>query len=307
MKQKIIKAFASSLTILMLMSVYSFSAEEINAIIPVERFDEKTLVSVLQTDSVEIYYHTDLLGKIFTPDACYSFSRVADSFIVSYIDGRKETMQADGLLYLQLCANPEVLQIESDSIKYILYQCTWGFQYTIYSESTLIESDFPFPCLISNDRDNSAIWHVTIADSEDQYTPYWLFLQNIREIDKVKSVWIDGIRFMDNEPQFTLSVNETARLFLRETGVFGDANQDGDLNVKDAQEALVAAGDIRIGLTPQISAEGISAADVDGDGQVTVKDAQYILVYYANTRAEIECSWQSVTGNPNAPAESNLI
>ena len=89
-------------------------------------------------------------------------------------------------------------------------------------------------------------------------------------------------------------------------GVFGDANKDGEMNVKDAQAALTAAGDIRIGLTPQISTDGIAAADVDGDGTLTVKDVQYILIYYANTRAEIECSWRSVTGNPNAPAESNL-
>ena len=70
--------------------------------------------------------------------------------------------------------------------------------------------------------------------------------------------------------------------------------------------ALIAAADIRLGLEPKISAEAISIGDVDGDGKLTVKDSQYILIYYANTRASIECSWQSLTGNPNAPAESNL-
>lgn len=93
---------------------------------------------------------------------------------------------------------------------------------------------------------------------------------------------------------------------MLETGVFGDANQDSKLDVKGAQEALVSAGDIRIGLDPQISAKGIAAVDVDGDGTLTVKDAQYIMMYYANTRAEIECSLRSLTDNPSAPAESNL-
>ena len=87
---------------------------------------------------------------------------------------------------------------------------------------------------------------------------------------------------------------------------FGDVNADGDVELKDAMAALKEAADQRIGLESSLVYEQRVLADVDGDGQVTVKDAQYILVYYANTRAEIECSWQSVTGNPNAPAESNL-
>ena len=105
---------------------------------------------------------------------------------------------------------------------------------------------------------------------------------------------------------FEVAENGEKRYMETKKPVFGDVDGDGEVTAKDAQAALSAAGDIRLGLTPQISTEGIAAADVDGDGTLTVKDAQYILMYYANTRAEIECSWQSLTGNPNAPAESSL-
>ena len=129
--------------------------------------------------------------------------------------------------------------------------------------------------------------------------------QRLEERTDIASATLNA-SFLDSVENFGTIGIQVISLKHYGTGIFGDANQDGDLNVKDAQAALSAAGDIRLGLTPQISAEGIAVADVDGDGTLTVKDAQYILMYYANTRAEIDCSWQSLTGNPNAPAQSNL-
>ena len=88
--------------------------------------------------------------------------------------------------------------------------------------------------------------------------------------------------------------------------VFGDANGNHQIDSKDSLAALKAAADLRIGLTPALSAERITLSDVDGDGTLTVKDAQYILIYYANTRIGYDCDWRTLTGNPDAPAESNL-
>lgn len=88
--------------------------------------------------------------------------------------------------------------------------------------------------------------------------------------------------------------------------VYGDVDGDSSVTVKDSLAVLKAAGDIRLGLEPALTAEQIQIADVDGDGRCTVKDAQYILVYYSNTRLQIECSWAGLTKNPNAPSESNL-
>ena len=87
---------------------------------------------------------------------------------------------------------------------------------------------------------------------------------------------------------------------------FGDVNADGDVELKDAMAALKEAADQRIGLESALVYEQRQLADVDGDKKVTVKDAQYILIYYANTRVGIATGWRTLTGNPNAPAESNL-
>ena len=101
--------------------------------------------------------------------------------------------------------------------------------------------------------------------------------------------------------QSTTTTTAPVKKFL-----FGDVNQDDLVNVKDSQAALIAAGNVRLGLEAGITDEQLGIADVDGDGRCTVKDAQYILIYYANTRTGTECSWRSLTGNPKAPDYLNL-
>ena len=90
------------------------------------------------------------------------------------------------------------------------------------------------------------------------------------------------------------------------SGLFGDVNQDGRIDVHDADTFYHACADIRIGLREPFSDELFALVDVDGDGRLTYRDMNYILMYYANTRIGIECSWRSLTGNPNAPSQSNL-
>ena len=158
-------------------------------------------------------------------------------------------------------------------------------------------------------------WEVTLSGSEKEWytirkTGYDLYEVPLEEYLTVE----DAIREQLGYAPFRVWYPEELEILPQVTyypdpaeETFGDADQDGEVNIKDAQAVLTAAGDLRLGLDTGLTELQLRAADVDGDGQVTVKDAQYILVYYANTRAEIECSWQSVTGNPNAPAESNLI
>ena len=88
--------------------------------------------------------------------------------------------------------------------------------------------------------------------------------------------------------------------------LFGDVNESGDADIKDVMAALQAAGDLSIGLEPELTAGQLLHADADGDGEVTAKDAQYLLIYYGNTNSGIACDWRSITGNPLAPDYSNL-
>lgn len=88
--------------------------------------------------------------------------------------------------------------------------------------------------------------------------------------------------------------------------VFGDVNGNGTVEATDATLALQCAGDLSSGLGTALTAAQRATADVDGSGSVTQKDAQYILIYFGNTNAKIACTWRSLTGNPNAPANSNL-
>ncbi len=105
---------------------------------------------------------------------------------------------------------------------------------------------------------------------------------------------------------FEVAENGEKRYMETKTPVFGDVDGDGEVTAKDAQAALTAAGDIMAGLDSSLVSEQLTIADVDGDGEVTAKDAQYILIYAGNTNSEIACTWRSITGNPNAPDESNL-
>ena len=91
-------------------------------------------------------------------------------------------------------------------------------------------------------------------------------------------------------------------------GLFGDVNGNGKVEATDSMITLIAAGDIMAGMEDKVklTESQLKIADVDGDGTVTQKDAQYILMYFGNTNSEIECTWRSMTNNPNAPDYSNL-
>ncbi len=88
--------------------------------------------------------------------------------------------------------------------------------------------------------------------------------------------------------------------------LFGDVDRNGSVNSLDALAALKAAAALLSQLTPELDDAQMGIADVDGSGVVTVMDAQYILRYYANTTSGLACNWRELTGNPNAPAYSNL-
>ena len=88
--------------------------------------------------------------------------------------------------------------------------------------------------------------------------------------------------------------------------IFGDVNGNGKVEATDSLITLIAAGDQMAGNPVKLTESQLKIADVDGDGAVTQKDAQYILMYFGNTNSEIECTWRSLTHNPNAPDYSNL-
>lgn len=75
----------------------------------------------------------------------------------------------------------------------------------------------------------------------------------------------------------------------------GDYNDDGIIDVTDAQTVLQVYADQLGTGTLDITEEQFMAADVDKDGEITVMDSQLILLYYAyNELAGIETTWEQL-------------
>ena len=68
------------------------------------------------------------------------------------------------------------------------------------------------------------------------------------------------------------------------TGIYGDVNGDGVVNITDALYVAQYLEGTRI-LTPC----QLIAADVDGDGIITATDAQYIASYITGTQPYGKC------------------
>ena len=81
--------------------------------------------------------------------------------------------------------------------------------------------------------------------------------------------------------------------------LLGDVNEDGEVNVSDAQLALVEYVATMSGKTGSFTDRQVRAADVNGDGRVTVEDAQFILLYYVrNTLSKQTVTWEILLRKP---------
>lgn len=90
-------------------------------------------------------------------------------------------------------------------------------------------------------------------------------------LDEYNKVWE-----ITESPKQILDLNETAS-----TGVLGDINQDGKINMKDARTALKAA----VG-SETLKEEQKKLGDVDNDGKIGMKDARLILKYAVGSITE---------------------
>lgn len=77
--------------------------------------------------------------------------------------------------------------------------------------------------------------------------------------------------------------------------LLGDVNDDGEINIEDAQITLIAYAQDVAGLENNLSEKQILAADINSDQSITVEDAQTILIYYVrNTISGISTSWEEL-------------
>lgn len=90
-------------------------------------------------------------------------------------------------------------------------------------------------------------------------------------LDEYNKVWE-----ITESPKQILNLNENAP-----SGGFGDINEDGKINMKDARIALKAA----VG-SETLNEEQQKLGDVDNDGKVGMKDARLILKYAVGSITE---------------------
>ncbi len=84
------------------------------------------------------------------------------------------------------------------------------------------------------------------------------------------------------------------------TGLKGDADNDGDVDVADVQEVLsyyaaISAGmDYMFGSNEEEHNYIFPYADVDEDGDITITDAMLILTYYSRRAAGMNPTWDEL-------------
>lgn len=78
-------------------------------------------------------------------------------------------------------------------------------------------------------------------------------------------------------------------------GMLGDVNGNLEVDVVDAQLALIAYSERLVGQPDGFTKQQTFAADINADGDITVEDSQFILNYYAwNVLAEVPTAWDAV-------------
>ncbi len=97
---------------------------------------------------------------------------------------------------------------------------------------------------------------------------------------------------------------ETSETIIRFTDIsmptYGDANDDGYIDLSDSQCVLKYYADAAAGLDPLFAEDPdynsmlFTYADVDFDGVITLDDAAYILRYYAQSAAGMYPSWDDI-------------
>ena len=117
-------------------------------------------------------------------------------------------------------------------------------------------------------------------------------------VDLSKIVWlptpaIQYLNFPDDFP--TDEADYPAYREKMKAYTLGDLNENGTVQLEDAEAALAAytaaAGQLDTGLTETQS----YAADPDGNGTLTLSDAQHILRYYTvNTLGQQNVSWVDI-------------
>ena len=84
--------------------------------------------------------------------------------------------------------------------------------------------------------------------------------------------------------------------------LLGDINDDGEVNVADAQLTLNAYVKAMAGKDNGLTEKQAKAADVNGDQEISVDDAQIILLYYVkNTLSNTPTAWETLLGKQRQP------
>lgn len=90
--------------------------------------------------------------------------------------------------------------------------------------------------------------------------------------------------------------------------ILGDFNDDGAVDVTDAQLVLQAYTDQLAELVSPLNEWQMKVSDVDGSQAVDVTDAQFILNFYvANTVLEIPTTWEEITAVESAFETATML
>ncbi len=158
-----------------------------------------------------------------------------------------------------------------------------------------------FDMAIHNSRRRDHVYSVYTSVDGETWVPYVVeatslateplstynqYFRNIFEDQAIEAryVMVEILGYGDSiaEPGIFVGINEVTfygRYITEESGVLGDINEDGAIDLMDAMK-IVSHYNAKTTLT----AEELSVADVNGDGVVDMMDAMWIVAYYNGKR-----------------------
>ncbi len=137
--------------------------------------------------------------------------------------------------------------------------------------------------------------------SPEEWENAYVLADELYECDEVLGADLSAVsELIDHLPQIDGSVRTEKQIEYKvvysAVPTNGDYNNDGLLEITDAQNLLTYSAAHVAGTTESLPI--VSSApenmDVDGDGEITIADAQYVLTYCAQQAAGMDPTWEDI-------------